>query len=363
VKQDIQQVKDTVQKIKDEVHDLFGLKSAFKEVKQEVKDAVDGAKQAFKEAKQEVKDAVDGAKQAFKEAKQEVKDAVNDAKQAFKDAKQEAKDAVNDAKQAFKDAKQEAKDAVNEVKQEGKDALKDAGDIFKSGSKHAPASPGFHMPSGSGNGAGNGFHVPGGNGQAGNFHVPGGNGAANAGRGGLHIPAGAGQAGPQIPMHAQAMSGHGLSAHGFGGSALSQGSAGGSGFDLQQAAAQAGDAARTHGQTASAVADALPQNALHGSTVITRAGGFTPDGIVDAVNAAHTPTLLQSPSEGQLLILRTEQAAPLSSQDFTSAFVEGQMDGLSSSDAFASALQSKGYLVYERPWDSWLTAMIKKVVL
>jgi hypothetical protein len=121
---------------------------------------------------------------------------------------------------------------------------------------------------------------------------------------------------------------------------------GGDGFHLP-----AGNTARTAG------------NPLLGSTVVTRAGGFSPDGMVSAVNSAQTPTLLQSPGEGQMLVLRTQQAAPLSHADFTHAFVQGQMDGLSSSDAFASALQDKGYLVYERPWDGSLEPMLKKAVL
>ena len=104
-------------------------------------------------------------------------------------------------------------------------------------------------------------------------------------------------------------------------------------------------------------------NPLLGSTVVSPAGGFSPDGLASAVNSAQTPTLLQSPGEGQLLVLRTQQAVPLSQADFTHAFVEGQMDGLSSSDAFASALQSKGYLVYERPWEGSLEPMLKKAVL
>jgi len=399
----IQKVKDTIQSYKDQLKAKWDELRAqaiefrnkvvgpFEEIRNSIKSLVQQVKDTVNEFKETVTGIVNDVKSTIKEVKdtiQKIKDDVKDLfglKSAFKEAKQEVQDAIDGVKEAWNDAKQEAKDAVNEVK--------DAWDsVFHSGSNNAvPDAPGFQAPPGN-VGGGSGFHAPGGSG--GSLHIPG--QGAQAGQGhGFHIPGQGGQAGSGAAHNLHANAGHALHGakgaphidvqHGAAstlGKAHSLSAHGNApqmqgGFDLQKAVAQGGSAAQENGsagssigravgqtaQSAQGASDVMLKNPLHGSTVVTRAGGFTPDSLVDAVNGAQTPTLLQSPGEGQLLILRTQKAAALSSPDFTQAFVDGQMDGLSSSDAFAAALQQKGYLVYERPWDSWLTTLLKKAVL
>jgi type VI secretion system secreted protein VgrG len=406
----VQKVKDQIQSYKDQIKAKWEELRAqaiefrnkvvgpFEEIRSSIKGLIQNVKDTVTEFKETVTGIVNDVKSTIKEVKDKIQEIKNDVKDlfglksAFNDAKKEVKDAIDGAKEAWNDAKQEAKDAVNEVK----DAFDD---IFKSGSNNAPPPP----PGGSG------FKAPPGN-VGGGFKAPGGGNALNppgSGGKGLHLPGSGGQAAqarPGLPHGTHgahgAQGGHGLDLsggnahHGVGQAAgrpgssgigqvsqahtLSHGAAGAqqasSGFDLQKVVSDADGAAREHGAagngaaqammgTASTAHDLALSNPLHGSTVVTRGGGFTPDSLVHAVNGADTPTLLQSPSEGQLLVLRTAQSAPLDSHAFTNAFVDAQMDGLGSSDAFTAALQAKGYLVYERPWDSWLTTLLKKVVL
>jgi len=362
VKTAVKDVKDQVAAIKKEVQDLFGLKSAYNDIKNDVKETVEGVKEAWNETKQAAKDAVDDVKSIF-------------------DGTAFSEDPADDGAAMFKGAAQGAP---------------------------PPNGSGFQAPPGSvDNGAGNALNIPQGAGQgagngAGNvLNVPqgAGNGAGKAGANALHIPAqgkplhggihrsfqqpgsaagkGAARAAPHASNALQSAS-HSIATSGGHAATASPGSS----FDLQQAVSHADSAARQNGSAAAPAivagssmavgiagavtaggAASLPQNPLAGSTVVTRSGGFTPGSVVDVVNGTQTPALLQSPSDGQLLVLRTQQSQPLSAQDFTKTFVDHQMDGLPPSDAYTAALQSKGYLVYERPWDGWLQTLIKKVVL
>ena len=350
VKNTVKEVKETIQTIKKEAKDLFGLKTVFNDIKTDVKETVDEVKTAWNETKQGVKDAVDEVKSLFDGS-------------AFSD------DAADGADQGMA--------------------------MFQGAKQAVPGNGGLQMPSGAIGNGGNGLQIPGAGGNG--LQIPGAGGAggnglqvpsgAMAAKSGIQIPGAAGNAGLHVPAGAGAVGGAGSSGLSLPGAsqAMAKGVAPqiapqvGSGFDLQQAVSKAGGAAQqvgsVSGQAGSAAqalsgavaqGAALPQNPLAGSTVVTRAGGFSPDGLADAVNAANTaktPVLLQSPSEGQLLVLRTQNAAALSPDEFTRTFVDAQMDGMPPSDAYASALQAKGYLVYERPWDGWLVTFLKKAVL
>jgi hypothetical protein len=119
------------------------------------------------------------------------------------------------------------------------------------------------------------------------------------------------------------------------------------------------------GGDAGGLSSALPAaQAAPASAVVTRAGGFGGEGIAHAVNSNAGATFLQSPSEGQLMVMRTQASVPLSPSVMSSSVVDHQMNGLSAGDAFASALRDHGYVLYERPWDSEAGGeFLKKAVL
>jgi type VI secretion system secreted protein VgrG len=98
------------------------------------------------------------------------------------------------------------------------------------------------------------------------------------------------------------------------------------------------------------------------SIIVTKPGALGGESVAKAVNGTGGATFLQSPNEGQLMIMRTQASIPLSSQQLTTNVVEHQMNGMSSSDAFAAVLKEHGYAVYERPWDS-AGQFIQKAVL
>lgn len=100
-----------------------------------------------------------------------------------------------------------------------------------------------------------------------------------------------------------------------------------------------------------------------GSAIVTRPGAFGGDSVARAVNGTDGATFLQSPSEGQLMVLRTQASVPISPSTLTSHVVEHQMNGMPSSDAFAAVLKDHGYAVYERPWDSTGGEFLQKAVL
>jgi type VI secretion system secreted protein VgrG len=324
VKNTVKDIKDTIQTIKKDAKDLFGLKTAFNDIKNDITN--------------EVKGTVQEIKTAWNETKQGVKEAVDEVKGLFDGS-------------LFSDNAADAADDGMAMMQGAKQAV--------------PGGGGLQMPAGAVANNGGGLSIPG----------LGGSGMKG---GALQVPSG-GAAGLQMPSGAvSGQTASGLSQVGAQasqamakGGAAQMASAGG--FDLQQVVSQAGGAAQQAGSmsaqagsAAQALSGATSGDPLAGSTVVTRAGGFSPDGLAGAVNAAgsaQTPVLLQSPSEGQLLVLRTAKAAPLSNEDFTRAFVDAQMDGLPPSDAYASALQARGYVVYERPWDGWLQTFLKKAVL
>ncbi|MFO0590536.1 MAG: type VI secretion system tip protein TssI/VgrG [Polyangiaceae bacterium] len=360
IKSLVQNVKDTVQEFKDTVTGIVN----------DVKNTINEVKTKIQEIKADIKDWF-GLKSAFNEAKQEVKDAVDGAKQAWNEAKQEVKDTIDEAKGAIQDAK----DAWNDIFHSGSKAPADPTAAFKPPAGNVPGS-GFKAPA-------NGLNIPGSGakgGQLPNLHMPGSaaKGATEHAQipGGLHFGDKAAEEGASLASHRPGGIGP-IGQHSMKQIGGEQG-----GFDLQKVVSDADGAAHQHASSGAGAAQAMAahgsgampsmpnmpndvmlQNPLHGSTVVTRAGGFTPDTFVDAINSSQTPTLLQSPNEGQLLVLRTANAAPLDQTAFTNAFVDGQMDGLTSSDAFTQALMDKGYIVYERPWDSWLTTLLKKAVL
>jgi hypothetical protein len=99
------------------------------------------------------------------------------------------------------------------------------------------------------------------------------------------------------------------------------------------------------------------------SVMVTRAGGFSAPGVAHAVNGTKGATFLQSPNEGQLMIVPTQASRPVAPDLLSAQVVDHQMGGMPSSDAFAAVLKDHGYAVYERPWDSVSGAFVQKAAL
>ena len=63
---------------------------------------------------------------------------------------------------------------------------------------------------------------------------------------------------------------------------------------------------------------------------------------------------LQSPSEGQLMVVPTDGATTLNEAELSSAMVEAQMQGKPVSGVVSQTLGTRGYAVYQRAWgDFW----------
>ncbi len=304
----LQSVKDSIAEFKDKIKSEFEYwKAQAIEFKNKVVGPFEEIRNNIKELTQEVKDTIS----EFKETVTGIVDDVKNGVKEVKETVQEVKDFLNDPfgiKEMKKDVKetiQGVKDAFSDAKQEAKEALDEVKDLL--------------------------------GGESGSSLFSGENQLAN--QGGFKTPTGniPGQGGnsPKLPGSGKVGSG-------------------GGGTDFQKLARKVGQAADGHVSS---------PNPLAGSTLVTRSGGLTPRVLADAVNAADAPALLQSPGEGQLLVVRTQQAAALSTEELTQTFVDGQMDGLTPSDAYTAALNKKGYLVYERPWDGFLVSFLKKAVL
>lgn len=54
-----------------------------------------------------------------------------------------------------------------------------------------------------------------------------------------------------------------------------------------------------------------------------------------------------------MMVIPTEQAAPLSEAMMTTHLVDAQLAGTPASSAVSDVLQANGYAVYQRPWGDW----------
>ena len=307
VKQTVGQIKDAIEQTKQQIKDtVAAVKNEIESVKTQVKQILGDIKGLPQEIKNEVKGVVKDVKTAVSQETQEVKDLFNatkaEAKQAFKEIKTEVKDGVKEAKDAWNATKGEFKQGAKDLKQEAKDLLKEAKD------------------------AGKGIH-----GEA-KDAVQQGKDAVSQAK--MLPPPGSPLPPPgnlTSPMHAM----------------------------QDTAGRQAPSALGAFGGGTSTPTPPAPASAM-----VTRAGGFGGEGIANAVNGNTGATFLQSPSEGQLMVMRTQASVPLSPAEISAKVVDHQMNGLSAGDAFAGALRDRGYVVYERPWDSEAGGeFLKKAVL
>src|SRR5690606_36235788 len=66
-----------------------------------------------------------------------------------------------------------------------------------------------------------------------------------------------------------------------------------------------------------------------------------------------TSVLLQSPSDGQILVVPSAGAERVDRAALSAAMVEAQMEGAAAKQGMAEALADRGYTVYTRPWGDW----------
>lgn len=305
-------VKQTIADAKEVVADVKAIpkefvaetKAAWNEVKTEAKDA-------WKQTKDEAKQTWQDAKDTWKQTKDEAKATVQDAKDTWKQTKDEAKTAWNDvkadAKQTVEDLKGEAKQAGQDIKAAAKDIKGDAKEAWGDIKNEAEDFWGDLK----------------------NMDSSPSNAAASKEPAGESVDA-AKQALQNIlgkngtPGGAQAISGPNLGVPGVPG------------------APDAG----SMGQ------------------VLSRGGGFTGQDVASALNTnSGGATIFQSPGEGQMFILKTQSASPLSAGELDAHLVEAQMNGFSSGDAFVHTLSQKGYAVYERPWGEMAEAFVKRAAV
>src|SRR5690606_34616402 len=99
------------------------------------------------------------------------------------------------------------------------------------------------------------------------------------------------------------------------------------------------DGARLSGQAVDgAEADALSQPAALSARDV--AGNVSDE----------TGVLLQSPGDGQILVMPGAGAATVEAEAVSAAMVEAQMEGTPASAGIAAALAERGYAVYTRAW-------------
>jgi type VI secretion system secreted protein VgrG len=315
-----EQVKQKVAELKGKVEGIkAGVKAKVEEVKAQAKAVVDDVKGQIESAKEQAKQVISDAKDLIADIKALPKELVGEAKTAWKDVKIEAKETWQQAKDDWKQTKVEAKDAWKQAKDdakatwkqtkdEAKDTWEDAKDAWGDlkgetkdtwGEVKDDAKDLWGEITGKGGGAG----------EDGKAAVDGALGGGAGQNGASAI------AGPQVNL----------------------GALGGGG------------------------ASAAPDGSL--GQIFSRSGGFTGNDVASAVNANNGATVFQSPGEGQLLVMKTANAAPLQGEELSAHLVEAQMNGYSSSDAFVETLTRKGYVVYERPWGELSEAFVKRAAV
>jgi hypothetical protein len=87
--------------------------------------------------------------------------------------------------------------------------------------------------------------------------------------------------------------------------------------------------------------------------MLTRMGGLVAEDIAGTVSPSQVG-FLQTPAEGQLMVVPSDRAAALSPAEVQSTMLDAQMDGRPVKSAVSGLLAERGYAVYERPWgDFW----------
>lgn len=91
---------------------------------------------------------------------------------------------------------------------------------------------------------------------------------------------------------------------------------------------------------------------------LSQPGGLSASDLAKHVSS-ETPSLLQSPGDGQLLVIPSQGAKVLDAGALSSKVVDAQMGGSPAAKGMAEALAEQGFTVYERPWDDWLGPFVQ----
>jgi len=92
--------------------------------------------------------------------------------------------------------------------------------------------------------------------------------------------------------------------------------------------------------------------AAAGPTALSRSGGMAATDVASALEGGDL-AFMQTPAEGQLMVLPSPGAQALDQSALTNAMVDAQMAGTPVGDAVAMSLQESGYTVYRREWGDW----------
>ncbi|MBK9264429.1 MAG: type VI secretion system tip protein VgrG [Polyangiaceae bacterium] len=343
-----EQVKQKVAEWKGKVEEWkAAAKAQVEEVKAQAKAVVDEVKGTIESAKETVKQTIADAKEVVADVKALPKEFANEAKAAWNEAKTEAKDAWNQTKQEAKQTWQEAKDTWKQAKDEAKATWDQTKDEAKAAFNEAKADAKQTIEDLKGEAK---------------------KAAEDAKSAAKDIKGDAKEAWNDIKDEAEDFWGD-LKDIGKGGSndaAQASANEAESGAEAAKQALQ--NIFGQNGVPNGAQAISGPNVGIPGAPdsgsmgqMLSRAGGFTGDDVAQALNqSSGGATIFQSPSEGQMFILKTQNASPLSAGELNAHLVEAQMNGFSSGDAFVHTLSQKGYAVYERPWGELGEAFVKR---
>jgi hypothetical protein len=97
------------------------------------------------------------------------------------------------------------------------------------------------------------------------------------------------------------------------------------------------------------------------SQALSRAGGLAPEDVYETVSH-DSLSFLQTPGEGQLMVVPTEGAQAIDNARLSSAMVDAQMDGVPVGDAVSQTLSDSGYVVYQRGWGDYVGEFVQAAV-
>jgi hypothetical protein len=120
----------------------------------------------------------------------------------------------------------------------------------------------------------------------------------------------------------------------------------------------AGSAMSAAGSSASSPMGTAAASSGEVGSAFARRGGLAATDVASTV-APSGMSVLQTPQDGQLLVVASQSAQPLDPSSLTSAAVDAQMAGRPSSQAMSDALAERGYAVYERPWGDYVGPFVR----
>ncbi len=99
--------------------------------------------------------------------------------------------------------------------------------------------------------------------------------------------------------------------------------------------------------------------AQRGPAMLSRSGGIGAGDVAASVRH-DKPTLLQSPGDGQLLVMPDSGAQPVDPSRLSDMMVDAQMAGRPASTAIETELEHQGYRVYRRDYGDWMSEFVRQ---